>query len=68
MSRGPAAWATTVALGLVNVGLAVVIVELIGVHGFAPLWVGLTLVAVGLLAAVAAVFLWRQYLTELRQD
>jgi hypothetical protein len=66
MTRGPAIWATAVALALVNAGLAILIVAAIGARGFAPLWVGLVLLVVGVVAAVAAVMLWRQYLASAR--
>ena len=66
MARGPAIWATAAALALVNVGLAILIVAAIGVRGFAPLWVGVVLLLVGVAAAIAAVMLWRQYLAAAR--
>jgi hypothetical protein len=66
MSRGPAIWATALALALVNVGLAALIVEAIGVRSFAPLGVGLVLLLVGIAATIAAVMLWRRYLAEAR--
>ena len=62
MTRGPAVLATTLALAFVNAGLAILIVSAIGVRAFAPLWVGVVLLLVGIAAAVAAVMLWRQYL------
>ena len=67
MSRGPAIWITALALALVNAGLAMAIVAAIGVRSFAPLWLGVVLLLLGVAAAVAAVMLWRQYLTEPRQ-
>jgi hypothetical protein len=67
VSRGPAVWATTLALALVNVGLATVIVASMGQRGFAPFWVGPVLLVAGLAAAVGAVLLWRDYLASLRQ-
>ena len=67
MSRGPAIWATAVALALVNVGLATLIVAAIGVPSFAPLWVGVVLLLVGIGAAVGATTLWRQYLADARR-
>jgi uncharacterized membrane protein HdeD (DUF308 family) len=67
VSRGPAIWATALALALVNIGLAALIVEAIGARSFAPLWFGLVLLLVGIAAAVAAVMLWRQYLDEARR-
>jgi len=65
MGRGPAVSATSVALALINIGLAFVIVDLVSAP-LAPLWVALLLVSLGLLSAVAAVLLWRQYLATLR--
>ena len=67
MSRGPAIWATAIALALVNIGLASVIVGAIGQRGFAPFWLSLVILLVGLGAAVWAVLLWREYLTGLRE-
>src|SRR5690242_9782787 len=58
MSRGPAMWATVVALALINVGLAATIVTLLGQTGFAPLSVSLAMIALGLVAAAGAVVLW----------
>jgi len=66
VTRGPAVLATTLALAMVNAGLAILIVAAIGVRGFAPLWVGVVLLVLGVLAAVAAVMLWRQYLADAR--
>jgi hypothetical protein len=66
MTRGPAIWATAVGLALINAGLAILIVAAIGARAFAPLWVGLVLIVVGIVAAVAAVMLWRQYLASAR--
>jgi hypothetical protein len=67
MTRGPAIWATALALALVNIGLAAIIVEAIGARGFAPLWVGLLLLLAGIGAAVTAVMLWRQFLASARE-
>jgi hypothetical protein len=67
VSRGPAIWATAVALALVNVGLALAIVAAIGVRSFAPLWLGLVVLLLGVAAAVGAVMLWRQYLADAHQ-
>ncbi len=53
---------------MINAGLATLIVAAIGVPGFAPLWVGVMLLLVGIAAAIAAVMLWRQYLAEARGD
>jgi membrane protein implicated in regulation of membrane protease activity len=68
MSRGPAIWATALAVGFVNVGLAAIIVGAIGQRSFAPVWVGGVLVIAGVAAAVAALVLWRRYLDDLRGD
>ena len=46
MTRGPAVLATTLALAMVNAGLAILIVAAIGVRGFAPPWVGVVLLLV----------------------
>jgi hypothetical protein len=66
VSRGPAVIATVVALVLINVGLAASIVEAVGARSFAPLWVSLVLLVVGVAAAAGAVVLWRQYLSTTR--
>ena len=66
MSRGPATWATVLALALINVGLATVIVAAMGTAAIAPLWVGLGLVVLGVVASLVAIGLWRQYLVALR--
>jgi hypothetical protein len=58
--------ATVVALVLINVGLAELIVEAVGARSFAPVWVSLALLALGVAAAAVAVMLWRQYLTAAR--
>ena len=68
MNRGPATWATVVALALINVGLATAIVAAMGTANFAPMWVGLVLLVVGVAVALLAFGLWRQYLVELRQQ
>ena len=60
-------WATVVALALINVGLATAIVSGMGTTTFAPMWVGLVLLAAGVVAAVAAVLLWRDYLLAVRE-
>jgi hypothetical protein len=67
VSRGPAIWATAVALALTNAGLAAIIAEVIGVRTFGAVWVGAVLLGVGIVAAVGAVLLWRQYLAEARR-
>jgi hypothetical protein len=64
MTWGPAVLATAVALALINVGVAGLIVEAVGARSFAPLWLGVVLLLVGVGAAVGAVMLWRQYLEE----
>ena len=66
MSRGPATWATVIALALINVGLATAIVAAMGNAAIAPLWVGLGLVVLGVVAGLVAIGLWRQYLATLR--
>jgi hypothetical protein len=53
-------------LALVNVGLATVVVNAVGASSFAPSWLGLVSLVLGVAAAVAAVVLWRQYLSEAR--
>jgi uncharacterized membrane protein YidH (DUF202 family) len=66
MRWGPAVLATAVALALINVGLATLIVEAIGARSFAPLWVGVVLLVVGVVTAVGAINLWRDYLQSAR--
>jgi len=63
-SRLPAIITTSVALVLLNVGIAWLIVGAIGVE-FAPLWLALVILAAGVLAAAGAVMLWRGYLRAL---
>jgi hypothetical protein len=53
-------------LALINVGLATVVVDAVGAPSFAPSWLGLVSLVLGVAAAVGAVMLWRQYLTEAR--
>ena len=67
MTRGPAIWATALALAMVNAALAMIIVAAIGVRSFAPLWLAVVVLLLGVAAAVAAVMLWRQYLADTRQ-
>ncbi len=67
VSRGPAAIATAIALALVNLGLAALIVEAIGARSLAPLWVSVLIFAVGIAATVAAIMLWRRYLSAARR-
>jgi hypothetical protein len=67
VTRGPATWATVIALALINVGLAAAIVAAMGMATVAPLWVGLGMVVVGLVAGLVAIGLWRQYLVALRE-
>jgi hypothetical protein len=56
---------TSVALVLINVGLAMLIVAAIGAASFAPLWVGGLLLAAGVLTAIGAVLVWRSYVRAL---
>jgi hypothetical protein len=67
LSSWPAIGATAVALALINVGLAALIVEIVGARSIAPPWVGLALLLVGTAAAVWAVLLWRRYLADVGQ-
>ena len=67
VSRGPAIWATVVALALINVGAAASIVDLMHSGTFWPLWVGLILTALGVLTLLVAVRLWQRYVQELRR-
>ena len=55
------------ALALINVGLATAIVSGTGTTTFAPMWVDLVLLGAGLLAAIAAVRVWREYLFGVRE-
>ncbi|MBV9579352.1 MAG: hypothetical protein JO057_12255 [Chloroflexi bacterium] len=48
-------------------GLATTIVASMGTANFAPVWVGLVLIALGIAATGVAVSLWRQYLVELHE-
>ena len=66
LSRGPAIWATVLALAIINIGVAATIVALMGALGSMPLWAGLAVTAIGVLVLVAAVRLWGQYLHQLR--
>jgi len=66
VSRGPAIWATALAVGLVNVGLAAIIVGVTGQRSFTPVWVGGVLLLLGVAAAVAALVVWRRYLAEVQ--
>ena len=59
-------WTTVVARGLINVGVATAIVSAMDNTTFAPMWVGLVLLGAGVLAAAAAVYLWREYLLQTR--
>ncbi len=58
--------ATALALGALNFGLAILIVAAIGVRTFAPLWVGLLALALGIGLAAFAVGLWRGYVAARR--
>src|SRR5579872_6312358 len=55
VNRGPAIWATAVALALINIGIATSIVALMRTPGAAPIWAGLVVVANGVVALVIAV-------------
>jgi len=65
VSRGPAIWATVLALGVSNAGVAASIVILMGAASM-PLWAGLAITAVGVIVLVIAVRLWQRYLNEVR--
>jgi hypothetical protein len=67
MTRGPATWATVIALALINVGLAAAIVSAMGTASFAPIWVGLVVLGSGVVVGLIAISLWRQYLLALRE-
>ncbi len=60
-SRAAAIRVTSLALVLINVALALLIVTLIGATTFAPAWLAGALLALGLLAAIGAISLWRAY-------
>ena len=62
VNRGPAIWATALALALINVGAAATIVVLIGSAKGVPLWAGLAVTALGVVILAIAVRLWRAYL------
>jgi hypothetical protein len=53
--------ATALALGILNFGVAVLIVVAMGVRTFAPLWLGLAALATGIAVAALAIWLWRGY-------
>jgi hypothetical protein len=65
MNRGPAVLATVVALALLNIGLASLIVLAVDDGGFLPAWAATLLLGLGIVAAAAAVMLWRGYLKTL---
>jgi hypothetical protein len=48
------------------VGAATCIVALLQPGTFWPLWVGLILIAVGVIALLSAIRLWQRYLAEVR--
>jgi hypothetical protein len=54
--------ATALALGAINFGLAVLIVAAIGAPLFVPLWVGVLVFVLGVIAAALALRMWRAYL------
>ena len=64
--RGAAVMFTIAALVLINVGLALVIVTSVGVRTFAPLWLALVVLGVGLAAAGGAIVQWREFLRSAR--
>ena len=66
MNRGPAIWSTVVALALINIGAATSIVALLQPGTFWPLWVGLILIGLGVIALLSAIRLWQRYLDEVR--
>ena len=66
-SIAPAIVLTALGLGGINLGLAVLIVQAIGMTTFAPLWLGWTALAVGTLFAALAIRLWRSYLRQPRE-
>jgi uncharacterized membrane protein HdeD (DUF308 family) len=66
MNRGPATWATAIALALINLGLAILIVLAVSAVEFTSMWLGVALLVGGIAFAIAAVALWRQYLNEVR--
>jgi hypothetical protein len=68
LTRGAAILATAVALGLINIGLASLIVATIGAGVFVPSWLAIGLVVAGLIAAAVAVSLWRGYARALTAD
>jgi hypothetical protein len=66
VSRGPAIWATVIALAFINVGAATAIVALLQPDTFWPLWLGLVFIALGVIALLSAIRLWQRYLAEVR--
>jgi len=65
-SVAPAIALTALALGAINLGLAVLIVAAIGAPTFAPLVWGWLSLGVGTLCAAGAIWLWRHYLRRPR--
>jgi membrane protein implicated in regulation of membrane protease activity len=57
---------TAVAFAGINFGLALLIVAAIGVPSFAPLWLAVAALVIGLLSAALSVQQWRQYLAARR--
>jgi hypothetical protein len=58
---------TAVALALINLGLAWLIVGLAGARAVRPPdWIAALILALGLVAAVGAVGVWRQYFRSIR--
>jgi hypothetical protein len=56
---------TVVALALFNIGLASLIVLAVDAGSFIPVWAATLLLGAGIVAAAAAVMLWRGYLKSL---
>jgi hypothetical protein len=53
-------------LALINIGAATSIVALLQPGTFWPLWVGLILIGLGVIALLSAIRLWQRYLDEVR--
>ncbi|MDQ3808770.1 MAG: hypothetical protein M3336_00595 [Chloroflexota bacterium] len=59
---GAASVATAVALALINLGLALLIVQAMGVRTFAPAWLAAVALVLGIVAAAGAARMWRAFL------